>query len=91
LTGLPRKSFFLRKSESIGQFKTLHNQVLENISLESELKLFTEEEVLKKGLILEDMALGNRMRITATPTKIVNGDLSVGSTGNGVLEKYLSE
>ena len=44
-----------------------------------------------KQKVLEDMALGNRIRITATPTKIVNGDLIVGSTGNGVFEKYLSE
>jgi protein-disulfide isomerase len=35
--------------------------------------------------------LANRFRMTSTPTKIVNGDLIVGSTGNGVLEKYLSE
>jgi protein-disulfide isomerase len=44
-----------------------------------------------KERVLEDMAVGNRIRVTATPTKIVNGDLIVGSTGNGVLEKYLSE
>ena len=41
--------------------------------------------------VLEDMALGNKLRTTGTPTKIVNGDVIVGSTGNGVLEKYLSE
>jgi protein-disulfide isomerase len=44
-----------------------------------------------RNRVLEDMALANRLRMTSTPTKIVNGDLIVGSTGNGVLEKYLSE
>ena len=44
-----------------------------------------------KRRVLEDMAVGNRIRVTATPTKIVNGDIIVGSTGNDVLEKYLSE
>ena len=44
-----------------------------------------------KQRVLEDMALGNRIRITSTPTKIVNGDLIVGSTADSVLEKYLNK
>ena len=42
-----------------------------------------------KQRVLEDMDLGNKLRITGTPTKIVNGDLIVGSTADSVLEKYL--
>jgi protein-disulfide isomerase len=44
-----------------------------------------------KQRVLEDMALGNKLRITGTPTKIVNGDLIVGSTADNVLERYLSK
>ena len=41
--------------------------------------------------VLEDMALGNKLRITGTPTKIVNGDFIVGSSPNNVLERYLGK
>jgi len=40
--------------------------------------------------VLEDMSLGNKLRITGTPTKIVNGDIIVGSTADTVLEKYVT-
>ena len=42
-----------------------------------------------KQRVLEDMALANKLRITGTPTKIVNGDVIVGSAAESVLEKYL--
>ena len=41
--------------------------------------------------VLDDMALGNKLRITGTPTKIVNGDIIVGSTADSALEKYLAK
>jgi protein-disulfide isomerase len=41
--------------------------------------------------VLDDMALGNKLRITGTPTKIVNGDIIVGSTPDNVLERYLGK
>jgi protein-disulfide isomerase len=44
-----------------------------------------------KQRVLEDMDLGNKLRITGTPTKIVNGDLIVGSTPDNVLERYLGK
>jgi len=44
-----------------------------------------------KQRVLEDMTLGNKLRITGTPTKIVNGDLIVGSTSDNVLERYLAK
>jgi len=53
------------------------------------------QEALESGKakkkVLDDMALGNRMRIMSTPTKIVNGDIIVGSTADSVLEKYLGK
>jgi len=44
-----------------------------------------------KKRVLEDMNLANILRLTSTPTKIVNGDIIVGSTSNQVLEKYLEK
>ena len=44
-----------------------------------------------KQRVLEDMALGNKLRITGTPTKIANGDVIVGSAAESVLEKYLTK
>ena len=44
-----------------------------------------------KQRVLEDMALGNKLRITGTPTKIVNGDIIVGSSPDNVLERYLGK
>ena len=52
---------------------------------------FALESGKGKQKVLEDMALGNRMRITGMPTKIVNGDLIVGLTQNNVLERYLGK
>jgi protein-disulfide isomerase len=44
-----------------------------------------------KGRVLEDMALANKLRITGTPTKIVNGDIIVGPSPDNVLERYLGK
>jgi protein-disulfide isomerase len=44
-----------------------------------------------RNRILEDMALANRLRMTSTPTKIVNGDMIVGLTPDNVLEQYLGK
>ena len=41
--------------------------------------------------VLDDMALGNKLRITGTPTKIVNGDMIVGLTPDSTLERYLGK
>ena len=43
-----------------------------------------------KKSVLDDMALGNKLRVTSTPTKIVNGDLIVGTIPD-VLEQYLGK
>jgi len=44
-----------------------------------------------KKKVLEDMTLGNKIRVTSTPTKIVNGDIIVGSTPDSTLEGYLEK
>jgi protein-disulfide isomerase len=42
-----------------------------------------------KKRVQEDMALGNSLHITGTPTKIINGDIIVGPTPEDVVERYL--
>ena len=42
-----------------------------------------------KKRVLDDIAVGNRIRITGTPTKIVNGDMIIGSSQDNALERYL--
>jgi len=42
-----------------------------------------------KKRVLDDMAVGSRIRITGTPTKIVNGDMIIGSSQDNALERYL--
>jgi protein-disulfide isomerase len=39
----------------------------------------------------DDMALGRKIRVSATPTKIINGDIHVGSGADNVLERYLGK
>lgn len=41
--------------------------------------------------VLDDMALAERLRLTSTPTKIVNGDMIVGLTPDSTLERYLGK
>jgi len=53
-------------------------------------QLALESEKAKKR-VLEDMALGNKIRLTSTPTKIVNGDVIVGLTPDSTLERYLGK
>ncbi len=44
-----------------------------------------------RNRVLDDMAVGQKIRINATPTKIVNGDIIVGSVPDNVLERYLGK
>jgi protein-disulfide isomerase len=44
-----------------------------------------------KQKVLDDMAMGKKLRITGTPTKVVNGDLYVGVMPDEVLERYLGK
>ncbi len=41
--------------------------------------------------VLGDMALAGRLRLTATPTKIVNGEMIIGLTPDSNLERYLTK
>ena len=58
-----------------------------------DVKLFQSalETGRARNRVLEDMALADRLRLTSTPTKIVNGDIIVGSTLDNVLGRYLGK
>ncbi len=44
-----------------------------------------------KKRVQEDMAIGNNLHVTGTPTKVINGDIVVGSTPEDVVERYLKK
>jgi protein-disulfide isomerase len=58
-----------------------------------DVKLFQSalETGRARNRVIEDMALANRLRLTSTPTKIINGDMIVGLTPDNVLERYLGK
>ena len=70
-------------------------QKIEQILKEKGYDLKTFKNFLVSGMakakVNEDLSLGNKLRITATPTKVVNGDIIVGSTADNVLEQYLTK
>ena len=69
-------------------------QKIEQILRETGYDLKTFKNFLESGSakqkVREDLALGNKMRVTSTPTKVVNGDIIMGSSVDNVLEQYLT-
>src|SRR5512139_30603 len=69
-------------------------QKIEQMLGEAGYNLKTFKNFLESGKakqkVREDLALGNKMRVASTPTKVVNGDIIVGSSADNVLEQYLT-
>jgi protein-disulfide isomerase len=69
-------------------------QKIEQILREKGYDLRTFKNFLESGSakqkVREDLALGNKMRVTSTPIKVVNGDVIIGSSADNVLEQYLT-
>ena len=69
-------------------------QKIEQILTENGYNLKTFRNFLESGSakqkVREDLALGNKMRVTSTPTKVVNGEIIIGSSADNVLEQYLT-
>ena len=87
--------FFTKEGQNIANLeKGAMKQKVEKMLMEKgyDLKIFQSalEMGKAKKRVLDDMAVGNKIRITGTPTKIVNGDIIVGSTPD-VLERYLGK
>lgn len=88
--------FFTKEGQNIanlekGAVKQKVEQLLKGKGYD--LKIFQSalETGKARNRVLEDMALANRLRLSSTPTKIVNGDIIVGLTADNVLERYLGK
>lgn len=68
-------------------------QRIEQVLKEKGYDLKTFKNFLDSGSakqkVREDLALGNKMRVASTPTKVVNGDIIIGTSADNVLEQYL--
>jgi len=85
---------FTSEGQSVAQLDRKAIQLkIEQLLKEKNYDVKVFQETLESGKgrqrVLDDMALGNKIRVTSTPTKIVNGDIIVGSTPDNVLERYL--
>ncbi|MGQ9648033.1 MAG: thioredoxin domain-containing protein [Thermodesulfobacteriota bacterium] len=88
--------FFTKEGQDIAHQKreTIKQKVEQLLKGKgSDLKTFQSalETGRARNRVLEDMALANRLRLSSTPTKIVNGDLIVGLTPDSTLERYLGK
>mgnify|MGYP005862380747 FL=1 len=88
--------FFTKEGQNIaslekGAVKQKVEQLLKGKGYDVKLFRSTLETGGARNRVLEDMALANRLRMRSTPTKIVNGDMIVGSVADSVLERYLGK
>jgi len=88
--------FFTKEGQNIthlekGVIKQKVEQLLKGKGYD--LKIFQSalETGRARNRVLEDMGLANRLRLTSTPTKIINGDMVVGLTPDSTLERYLGK
>lgn len=79
----------LAKGE-MGPLKQKIEQILKEKGYD--LKAFKNflESGSAKQKVTEDLALGNKMRVASTPTKVINGDIIIGSSADNILERYLT-
>jgi protein-disulfide isomerase len=88
--------FFTKEGQNIanlekGAVKQKVEQLLKGKGYDVKIFQSALETGRARKRVLEDMALAERFRMTSTPTKIVNGDIIVGSTPDNVLERYLGK
>jgi len=88
--------FFTAEGQNVAKLdKKLVQTRVEQLLREKKVDMKAFQATLESGKgrqrVLDDRTLGNKLRITATPTKVVNGDIIVGSTADAVLEKYLAK
>jgi len=86
--------FFTKEGQNIanldkGAVKQKVEQLLKGKGYDVKIFQSALETGRARNRVLEDMALANRLRMTSTPTKIVNGDMIVGLTPDSTLERYL--
>jgi protein-disulfide isomerase len=88
--------FFTSEGQNVANLdKEVLRQKIEQLLKEKKYDIKIFQSALDTGQakkrVMDDMAVGNRIRIPATPTKIINGDLIVGSAPDDVLERYLGK
>jgi protein-disulfide isomerase len=88
--------FFTKEGQDVIHLeKEAVKKKVEQLFKEKEYDVRIFQKALEAGRarnrVLEDIALANRFRMTSTPTKIVNGDMIVGSVADNVLERYLEK
>jgi len=88
--------FFTKEGQDIGNLdkgavKQKVEQLLKGKGYDVRIFQSALETGRARNRVLEDIALANRLRLTSTPTKIVNGDMIVGLTPDSTLEQYLGK
>lgn len=88
--------FFTKEGQEIARLEKESIKLkIEQLLKERGYNLINFKSALESGnakkRVLEDMALGNRYRMTSTPTKIINGDMIIGLSQNNVIERYLGK
>ena len=87
---------FTNEGQSVAKLERKAVQVkIEQLLREKNPNLKTFQAALETGKgkkrVRDDMALASKIRITGTPTKIINGDIILGSFSDKVLEGYLGK
>jgi protein-disulfide isomerase len=88
--------FFTDEGQNVARLeKVAVKQKIEQLLKEKGHDVIVFQSALEMGKakkrVLDDMAVGNKIRITGTPTKIVNGDMLIGSGQDNLLERYLGK
>ena len=88
--------FFTKEGQDVanlekGVVKQKVEQLLKGKGYDVKLFQAALETGRARNRVLEDMALADRLRMTSTPTKIINGDMIVGLTPDSTLERYLGK
>jgi protein-disulfide isomerase len=74
-----------------GAIKLKVEQLLKGKGYDVKLFQSSLETGRARKRVLDDMALANRLRLTSTPTKVVNGDMIIGLSPDSTLERYLGK
>ncbi len=88
--------FFTKEGQDLAQMekeviKQKVEQLLKGKGYDTQNFQMALETGKARNRVLEDMALANKLRLTSTPTKIINGDIIVGLTADSTLERYLGK
>jgi protein-disulfide isomerase len=78
-------------SKETGVLKQKIEEILKTKGYDEKLFQRALETGKGKKRVVEDMALGNKIGVTATPTMIINGDFVGSSLTDKMIEQYLGK